>query len=993
MKVRRPFARQDPPTARRMAIAAAGAAGAMLLTTLATNAGAAVDAGSSSESSANTVKGAGDFKDLTITVSQTKNLVNQAVEVTWTGGAATPGEPGTYPANFLHIMQCWGNDPAAATFREQCQFGGFSGNPDLEGKGTRIASRTVFTNHNLAPGLVGDPNETLAPTRTFDQNEAYLPFRPASGAAPIGGNADEQPFLNFFSVNTTNEVFSRTNADGSGQAFFEVQTLRESHGLGCGAPHVGSEGNLTGSRCWLVIVPRGTKEVDGSERKGNEVSVASDWVKSSPLNASNWSQRITVPLEFEPVGGSCRLGRAERGTLGSITASDAVLRWQPALCAADGPVYSYSTVPEVIARRKLVSATPGMVFVKNPVPPSEVPAGKRPKYVPIALSGFGVAFNIERATTPGASKLEMAGNGTPVTELNLTPRLLAKLLTQSYRNAALSAPSVAGNPANITGDEDFLRFNPVFRKLYYVQLNITVDDGLSDGARQAWDWIVNDPEAKAFLDGNADEYGMTINPKYAALTLPREDFPKLETHCITGSQPIHGLLPLTCTLDEYPYANDIHHSVQSAARGNTLARVPTYDEIKQIIVSKPGAPQQPGKRAILAFTDTVSAARFGLRMARLRNAAGSFIAPGDATLLEGLAGMAPSGVPGVLTPDPLLGGRSYPLTSLTYAATVPDALSEEAQKDYANFLRYAVVGGQIPGEGRGQLPAGYVPLPQQNRIQALQLADELARPLPTSTPTATTAATAAPTPTTTSAAPSPSRPPTAPVTAPPALARPPAAERAATPTSRAPSASTSATVSTTPSASAKSVVTPAPSSPMKAAGSSGTAPSVSQSPSPSRPNFGSTGGVNTGRNPAGPRGGGGTLGIPALPAAASGQPLATLPQLAKPSKPSAPLETVQDLGPQIEETPGPQPVLSVPVAATPHEPLGPERYAFVALLVLGLVAAATAGSGPVAARAAPFLAPAKARLAAATTPARAAVSSRVGLLARTVAAKIRPPHE
>ena len=39
--------------------------------------------------SAMTKSGAGEFKDLKVTVSQTKNLINQTVTVSWTGGAPT----------------------------------------------------------------------------------------------------------------------------------------------------------------------------------------------------------------------------------------------------------------------------------------------------------------------------------------------------------------------------------------------------------------------------------------------------------------------------------------------------------------------------------------------------------------------------------------------------------------------------------------------------------------------------------------------------------------------------------------------------------------------------------------------------------------------------------------------------------------------------------------------------------------------------------------
>ncbi len=53
----------------------------------------------------------GEFADLKVTVSQTKDLINQVVKVSWTGGTPTVPGVGSFAANYLQIMQCWG-DPA-----------------------------------------------------------------------------------------------------------------------------------------------------------------------------------------------------------------------------------------------------------------------------------------------------------------------------------------------------------------------------------------------------------------------------------------------------------------------------------------------------------------------------------------------------------------------------------------------------------------------------------------------------------------------------------------------------------------------------------------------------------------------------------------------------------------------------------------------------------------------------------------------------------------
>ncbi|MGH3430126.1 MAG: hypothetical protein ACRDQZ_21575, partial [Mycobacteriales bacterium] len=69
--------------------------------------------------SAVTKSGNGDFAKLTVTVSQTQNLINQTITVSWIGAAPTVTDT-NFSINYLQIMQCWGDDPAGPD-RTQCQ--------------------------------------------------------------------------------------------------------------------------------------------------------------------------------------------------------------------------------------------------------------------------------------------------------------------------------------------------------------------------------------------------------------------------------------------------------------------------------------------------------------------------------------------------------------------------------------------------------------------------------------------------------------------------------------------------------------------------------------------------------------------------------------------------------------------------------------------------------------------------------------------------------
>lgn len=676
----------------------------------------AADAGS-----AVTVSGKGPYANLEVTAHQTRNLVNQVVRVSWKGAAPTVSDT-AYAANYLQIMQCWG-DGSGGPDPEQCQFGGSS----ALGAGAGSQAAGAYTNtRQLSYGGLKDPAQQLPPAT--GTGISYAPFRPATGDVITEGNWNE-----FYDVNTTNEVpYARTGPDGTGEVYFEAQTGLEAPGLGCGEVPAGSSGATAGRTCWLVVVPRGESEVDGTAYTAGP----SGMLESSPLSASNWRHRLVIPLSFEPMGSFCPIGAAERSTLGNEMVFEAVTRWQPALCrSASKTIYSYATVTDVTARATLVSDTPGLVFLGRPATADQVPADRRPLYAPVALSGLTIGFFIESQAGFDAPAEVRARDGARLTSLDLTPRLVAKLLTESYPDGnSRFAKSTEGNPFNLARDPEFVKYNPGYEDLDFGGGlgDALVPEALSDAAWELWNWVGHDPAAREFLSGTPDNggrygdpafSGMKVNPNYRNMALPRQEFPKSDPFCQQFDD--HPDDPL-CIQDKHPYASNLHEAARAAARGNTLART-NWDYTAIPPAYKKNPPQPAGKRAVLALTDTATAARYGLVTARLQNTAGRFVAPDTRGLLAGQAAMKPSGVAGVDGPDPAAKSRdAYPLTLLTYAATVPEKLTREEGRDYAALLRYAAGDGQRPGVSPGTLPEGYAPLPAEVRARTREAADAVA---------------------------------------------------------------------------------------------------------------------------------------------------------------------------------------------------------------------------------------------------------------------------
>ncbi len=730
-----------------------------------------------------TVSGRGRFSDLEITVNQTEKLTNQAVSVSWTGGVPTVESPGRFGSEFLQIMQCWGDDDGTVPDNpgpppEQCvqgavagQFGGIEGGVYPNGFAlSRVISRSTWDNFDPGVGTL-DPDTTNVwrPFVAVDGTVVDVQTDPSFNPAASGGNFWLNPYFN---IVTTNEVAGAvTGIDGAGNEIMQVLTGIESTGLGCGqrlTPPGGGDPRVP--QCWIVVVPRGEPAVENAGTPYENLPEQFG-VFTSPLSPGAWENRIAIPIEFNPVDSPCSLGEDERRLAGSELALPAVASWQPVLCeTGELPPYSYASVTDATARQQIVLPTagsPGMVVTSQPI----VAADDNPVvYAPLTASGLVIGFNVERFVRLDAPEAERQLDGVRVAELNLTPRLVAKLLTQSYSQQVQIAGSqpegydwVLGNPKHLAKDPDFLQFNREFELLD--PANGRTFGGLimpstsSDAARQVWDWIFADPEAAAWLAGEPDEWGMVVNPVYATstdvspfdvpfgTTVP-SNFPKSDPYCYQA--PARGVsgdvVPAAlCGTDWLPYARSFEAAAQTTRTASVRARIIQNPfAINSSQAWSRESPQFLGRRSILAVVDTPSAATFGVQTARLSRAGDNgadrvFIAPDDDGLAAGVEAMVPSAVdPLVLVADPAAAAPdAYPLTMLTYAASAPLTLDDQGREEYAAFVDYAVGEGQNPGLEFGDLPPGYVPLPEELVIQAEAAAGQI-RTLQSASPTTTT---------------------------------------------------------------------------------------------------------------------------------------------------------------------------------------------------------------------------------------------------------------
>ena len=733
------------------------------------------------------VNGRGAFANLAITVNQTRSLNNQAISISWTGGTPTVNEPNAFNANFVQIMQCWGDDDGTVSGNpgpppEQCYFGASAAKYGSAVQGTppsfswqRVISATRWQNFNPSLGVVDSRTSwQWRKFRSVSGEEVGIQFDPTF----IPGARGEAYWLNpFFNIITTNEIAaSPIRKDGTGEALFEVQTGIEASGLGCGQRVIPQlDGTKAVPKCWLVVVPRGTPTVENVgtpfDQPADEFGVA-----TSPLSQAAWANRISIPLEFNPVDSPCKIGADERRLTGTELALRAIANWQPTLCLTGNlPPYSFAPASDATARQQLVSGSfgsPKMVAVSRPISPDQIDPANPVVYSPLTISGLTIGFNLERFPKGDAGLAFQDVRATRVARLNLTPRLVAKLLTQSYRSAVTFVASnpgyawLSGNPGTLAGDPDFVQFNPEFAQLLIADgrtsSGLVLPAGNSDAAEQVWRWIFADPEALAWLKGAPDPWGMKVNPAYAATaslntlgqafgTPMPNSFPKADPYCYQAP-PLDSsgttVPPAICSTDWMPYSRGYGESARIGRVATDGAKI----DFNPFAVSasdswKAVTPQGLGARAMFVVSDTPSASLFGLQMAALsragdNSATRTFIAPTQSTLLSAVSAMKSSTDPTVLEPSTSgLPDTAYPLATVTYAAATPVTMSAQERLDYAAFLDYAVGKGQTPGPDFGQLPPGYAPLTQSLKDKAaaaIVKVKTLQAPVVTTTTTPTT---------------------------------------------------------------------------------------------------------------------------------------------------------------------------------------------------------------------------------------------------------------
>jgi len=511
-----------------------------------------------------------------------------------------------------------------------------------------------------------------------------------------------------------NTGYAVTGANGTGQVGVALYTTA----LGCDQAHP----------CSLVIVP-GQGGNETSPGTGFQCSNhVNDYVYAQPTSTftpaygyCSWNDKIVIPLHFSASTRPCPIQNNVAFTAaGGPLASRVMQQWQAGLCRGKHPlpVAYLQSVQEPLAVTEASASQ--VALTTRPASVDKLTANPADHFVyaPIAVSAVSVAYWLDNTQ-----------NLLPFTRMRLDQRLVAKLITTSYNfagSACGAGPSppcdryVEGDQTDLTSDPEFEKLNPQMTgKTFSQSFEIpTVQYGRSDMTWTLTRWVAADPAAAAFLRGQREPDGEHIDAAYLHLKYPTDQFAVRDRFYSNPNSPSdYQYLPVSppqkVALDQALNQNAGIVGCLKGAQNCTPSADP---------------PEAVGQRALLAIADQASAAAYDFPVAALRNAAGNYVTPTNASMAAAVAHMTSDGSGTLQVNQASKDPRAYPLTMVIYAM-VPTAGASHAQAAaIARFLDFAAGPGQQPGPGPGQLPPGCLPLPAslraETRRDAIAVADQ-----------------------------------------------------------------------------------------------------------------------------------------------------------------------------------------------------------------------------------------------------------------------------
>ncbi len=335
---------------------------------------------------------------------------------------------------------------------------------------------------------------------------------------------------------------------------------------------------------------------------------------------------------------------------GEASGAPVVYNWAARRCTgADPLIIDYTESSSNAGREDFLQRLVDVGITSLAATPAELQAAPNsPKfaYAPADLTALGVVYNLHDPTT-----------NEPITDLTLSPRLLARLITDTDLSTFFQDPELVHLNPHHTWPTDGAS-TPLLRAESNADTWITTD------------WIAQNKDAAAFLRGSDPDH-VAINTAFKNIVYPTDIF---ENQALDDAYlPRQG---------EYQVVTHVFYGARP----------------------RDTSPLDPGETGFIGVVDLAAAHQFNLPTAKLVNAAGKAVGPDPASILAGyhtmVAGPDDTLVANPASTDP----TAYPLVKVDYAMvpTTTDAT-------HAARIRDLVTWGAT--DGQSQLTDAYVPLP------------------------------------------------------------------------------------------------------------------------------------------------------------------------------------------------------------------------------------------------------------------------------------------
>ena len=300
---------------------------------------------------------------------------------------------------------------------------------------------------------------------------------------------------------------------------------------------------------------------------------------SATTGYCSWADRIVIPLQFSSAVNGCPLTSSQFTLAGSPMMSRAMLQWLSGLCAGSNPLaISYnSTIQEPQALLEASTGMVDVALTTRPATADSsedvtLPSYRRYVYTPIAVSAVSVAYWLDSPATGqpiGGLKLDP----------QLVAKLITTSYSFGDGcQKGVPAPSgigycdkaVSGNPFSLFNDPEFKQLDPTVKPVtgqggtYQVP---TVQSGNSDMTYELTRWIEGDSAAASFLSGKPDQWGMHVNTYYKNIGYPTDSFIGQDPYPFI-SHLYNPLYPLSQVADHQALNWDAGTSWQKDQYGN-----------------------------------------------------------------------------------------------------------------------------------------------------------------------------------------------------------------------------------------------------------------------------------------------------------------------------------------------------------------------------------------------------------------------------------------